>query len=188
MLARKRTDGISKPIIHPWIIENLREIPANPIDKSFLVLFLEKEQIVRMYLSKSEQRAEARRSKRALSHISIRNNLVVGFTEKKRDTPNARKGDQGIDNARDERVGAAAYPRDDIELKETYATPVKRADNGEDQRNFINNHKRPPTLPPKNGGKTCQYIFTEIFPSYIFFTATQANIRKIKSNKFCQFY
>ena len=43
VLVRKGGVGVSKPIIHSWMIENLRTTTANQTIKSFLVLFLEKE-------------------------------------------------------------------------------------------------------------------------------------------------
>jgi hypothetical protein len=62
---------------------------------------------------------------------------VLSLPEKKRDTPYTRQGDDGIDDAADQRILTTADPSDDIKLEEAYASPVERADNCENERNTI---------------------------------------------------
>ena len=62
---------------------------------------------------------------------------VLSLPEKERDAPHARQGDDGIDDAADQRILTTADPGDDIKLEEAYAAPVESADNGENERNTI---------------------------------------------------
>ena len=52
-------------------------------------------------------------------------------SEKKRDTPRARKGYNGIYNSAENRVLTAEKPCDDIKLKKSDTSPVSRADYGQ---------------------------------------------------------
>ena len=65
---------------------------------------------------------------------------ILPRAEQKRDTPNARQGDDGVDDAGQESVLTAADPRDNIEGKQSDAAPVECADDGDDQRDAIHNH------------------------------------------------
>ena len=61
-------------------------------------------------------------------------------TEEKGNAPDARKSDHGIDYSADDATLSSSDPRDYIKLKETDASPVKRADYGKDKRDFVHNH------------------------------------------------
>ena len=65
--------------------------------------------------------------------------LVLG-SEEQRDAPDTCKSDYGIDYSADDASLSSADPRDYIKLEKTDATPVKRADYGEDERYFVHNH------------------------------------------------
>ena len=65
--------------------------------------------------------------------------LVEGFarTEEQRDAPDARQTHRGIDDTREQGRRSTADPCNDIELEQTDAAPVERADDTDDQRNTI---------------------------------------------------
>ena len=67
-------------------------------------------------------------------------------TEEKGNAPDTGESDYSIDNSAEERIHTAADPSDDIKAKKTDATPVKSADDGNDQRDLVHNHfaKEPP--------------------------------------------
>ena len=67
-------------------------------------------------------------------------------TEEKGNAPDTGKSDYRIDNSAKERIRTAADPRNDIKAKKTDTTPVKSADDGNDQRDLVHNHfaKEPP--------------------------------------------
>ena len=63
-------------------------------------------------------------------------------TEKERDAPNAGKGNQGVDDTAYKSILTAAKPCYYVELKKTDASPVECADDGENKRNSIQDHKK----------------------------------------------
>ena len=65
---------------------------------------------------------------------------VIAGAEEERDAPCTRQSDHGIDDTGGHGRGPAAHPRNQIELEQTDATPVERADDGNDQRNAIHDH------------------------------------------------
>jgi len=66
--------------------------------------------------------------------------VLISLAEEKRDAPNARQGDDGVNDTADEGALPTTDPSDDIKLEKADAAPVERADNGKDQRNTIQNH------------------------------------------------
>ena len=65
---------------------------------------------------------------------------VIAGAEEQRNAPHARQSDYGIDDAGDHGGGPAAYPRNEIELEQTDAAPVQGADDGDNQRDAIQDH------------------------------------------------
>ena len=65
---------------------------------------------------------------------------VFSCSENQRDTPDAGKSHDGVNDAAEERVLSATNPCHDVKGKQTDATPVESADNGDDQRNAIHDH------------------------------------------------
>lgn len=57
--------------------------------------------------------------------------------EEERDTPNAREGDDGVDDTADEGILTAAEPRNYVKLEKTDATPVEGSDDGENESDSI---------------------------------------------------
>ena len=57
--------------------------------------------------------------------------------EQQGDAPDARKGDDGVDDPCPDRSGAAEDPRDEIELEQPDAAPVERADDRQHQRDLV---------------------------------------------------
>jgi hypothetical protein len=66
--------------------------------------------------------------------------VLISLSEKKRDAPNARQGDDGVNDTADKGALPTTDPSDNIKLEKADAAPVERADNGKDQRNTIQNH------------------------------------------------
>jgi hypothetical protein len=75
-----------------------------------------------------------------LSHVA-RNYLVISLSKEERDAPNTCKRHRGVDNTRQKCGRATANPRYYVKLKKSDRTPVERANDSQNQRKFINNHK-----------------------------------------------
>ena len=80
------------------------------------------------------------RAVRLLALVALRDHGVLFGSEKQRDTPNAGKRDQGVNNSCQNGRLTAADPSHDIKRKQTDATPVQCTDNGKDKGNFVNDH------------------------------------------------
>ena len=72
----------------------------------------------------------------ALSDVA-RNFFRIAFTEKKRNTPDPRKGYDRIYDPADQSILTAEDPRDDIEAEKTDASPVERAYDSKNKRNSV---------------------------------------------------
>jgi hypothetical protein len=70
--------------------------------------------------------------------------------EKKRNTLHACDSDEGVNDARDQRVLTAAYPRDYVESEKSDASPVQCADDRKNKRDSVYQHKS--SLPLKFSG------------------------------------
>ena len=70
--------------------------------------------------------------------LDIRSSVVVGqylvpFAEKQRNAPQSRNGDQRKDDAADDGTRPAEDPGNDVELKQSDASPVDRTDHDQKQ-------------------------------------------------------
>ena len=74
--------------------------------------------------------------------------------EQQRNAPHSGKAHQGIDNAADHAAGAAAGKGHQIKPEQTDAAPVQGADDGNDQRNAIQDHHVRNLSFPKGTGST----------------------------------
>ena len=72
--------------------------------------------------------------------LRILQRVVLAGAEQQRDAPDTGQSDHGLDDPRRYGGSAAADPGNQIELEQTYATPVQRADDGNDQRDAIQYH------------------------------------------------
>ena len=63
--------------------------------------------------------------------------LGIGF-EEERNAPNAANPNECIDKSAQNRIAAAEYPGNEVELKNTDESPVKSADNHKRKRNSVN--------------------------------------------------
>ncbi len=79
---------------------------------------------------------------------------VIAGAEEQGDAPHARQSDHGIDDTGDHGGGSAAHPRNEIKLEQTDAAPVQGADDGNDQRNAIQDHHVRNLSFPKGTGST----------------------------------
>ena len=75
----------------------------------------------------------------SLSAAFVYNRLVFG-SEKQRYAPDTCKSDYGIDYSADDTSLSSANPRDNVKLEKSYASPVQRADYGQDKCDFVHNH------------------------------------------------
>jgi hypothetical protein len=66
--------------------------------------------------------------------------VAVSGTEDQRDAPNARQTNHRVDDAAEQRGRSAADPRYQVKLEKPDASPVQRADNGQNERNSIHDH------------------------------------------------
>ena len=57
---------------------------------------------------------------------------IFSGAEDQRDTPDARESHYRIDDSAHDRILTAEEPRDHVELKQSDATPVERADDRKD--------------------------------------------------------
>lgn len=64
-------------------------------------------------------------------------NGAVPFSEKKRNTPNARQSNDRIYYSADDGIGTAEQPSDNIKLKKSDTAPVERADYCEYKANSV---------------------------------------------------
>ena len=62
------------------------------------------------------------------------------FAEQERDAPDARKRDDGIDNAAENGGLTAADPSDDIKIEDSYASPVESSDHRENKSYSVSYH------------------------------------------------
>ena len=74
--------------------------------------------------------------------LRILQRVVIAGAEEEGDAPDTGQSDHGIDDARRHGGGSAADPGDQIELEQTDATPVQRADDGNNERDAIQNHHK----------------------------------------------
>ena len=73
-------------------------------------------------------------------YLGILDGVVIPRTEQKGNAPDTRQGNDGVDDAGGHGGGAAADPSNQIELEQTNATPVESADDGNNERDTIQNH------------------------------------------------
>ena len=64
----------------------------------------------------------------------------LASAKQQRDAPNTGKSYNGVDDAAEQRGLSAADPCNDVKLKQSDAAPVERANDGQNQRNAIQNH------------------------------------------------
>jgi len=64
--------------------------------------------------------------------------------EEKGNAPDARKCDEGVDNACNQGILTAADPRDEVELEKSDAAPVECADDNEYQGESVKYHNQIP--------------------------------------------
>ena len=69
--------------------------------------------------------------------MSVADDRIMGVAEQKRNTPDSSQSNYDIDDPADNSGLSAADKADQIKLENTYAAPVKAADNQKRQRYFI---------------------------------------------------
>ena len=79
-------------------------------------------------------------SRRPLSLLRVQRVEMLACAEDQGDTPDARKRDDRIDDAAQERGLTTADPCDEVEAEQPDAAPVQCADHGNDERDSIHNH------------------------------------------------
>ena len=67
---------------------------------------------------------------------------ALSGAEQKRNTPYTRQSNYRVDYTAYQSVLPTCDPSDDVKLEKTDATPIQRADYGEDERDSIHNHRR----------------------------------------------
>ena len=86
------------------------------------------------------------RKERLKSRLSVLPNRIKALScaEDKRNAPDSRKTYYRIDDPADYRHRTAAYPRDEIKIENSYASPVESADNSENKSYSIYYHSIKP--------------------------------------------
>ena len=67
--------------------------------------------------------------------------VLVAFAEEERYAPESCKSNDGVDDARTERVVSAEDPGNGIELEKSHSAPVERANDRQNESNTVNDHR-----------------------------------------------
>ena len=71
---------------------------------------------------------------------------VLGVPEEQRDAPQTCQPHKGIDDPGENGHLAAKEKGNGVKAEQPYAAPVQRADDHQNQRNFVNDHVLPPVI------------------------------------------
>ena len=103
-----------------------------------------------------------RRLKRRLFSSALADSVkTLSCAEYERNAPDTRKSNYRIDNSADYGHRSAAYPRDEVEIKNTYATPVESADNSENKSYSVYYHHHVLAFPSeRDNSRTTDHLIS----------------------------